>query len=174
MNFFAATYLHCISVCSKSIICVNFGQKVDFLKKTPIQHFHSCILVFSYHVSIILEEDLECILPSHLLAFSIVCIKYRKYGSSSLSTTHSVVCALVYFDPNFKAKIKLFLTFMLLNFLVRTMQCAETLILYLFSDLIVLPMKTLKNILKSRICTSAKLHKFSVHCSGCYSSSCAI
>ena len=29
--------------------CVNSGQKGDFLKRTFIQHFHSCFLVFSYH-----------------------------------------------------------------------------------------------------------------------------
>ena len=37
-----------------------------------------------------------------------------------LYQAHSIVCALVYFDPNFKAKIKLFLTFM------QTIQCAES------------------------------------------------
>ena len=42
-----------VSVSSKSRICVNSGQKGDFLKRTSIQHFHSCFLVFSYHVSII-------------------------------------------------------------------------------------------------------------------------
>ena len=42
------------------------------------------------------------------------------------SRTHSIVYTLAYFDPkqvHFKAKIDLFLTFMLLNFLVRTLQC---------------------------------------------------
>ena len=43
----------CVSVSSKSRICVNSGQKVDFLKRTPIQHFQSCFLVFSYQGSII-------------------------------------------------------------------------------------------------------------------------
>ena len=43
---------------------------MDFLKRTPIQHFHSCFLVFSYQFSIIYEQNLECILSSHLLAFS--------------------------------------------------------------------------------------------------------
>ena len=58
------------NVSSKSRICVNFGQKVNFLKRTPIQHFHSCFLVFSYHFTIISEQNLECILPTHLLMFS--------------------------------------------------------------------------------------------------------
>ena len=43
----------CVSVSSNVRICVNSGQKMDFLKRTPIQHFHSCFLVSSYHVSII-------------------------------------------------------------------------------------------------------------------------
>jgi hypothetical protein len=42
---------YCISVSSKFRISVNFGQKGDFLIRTPIQHFHSCFLVFSYCVS---------------------------------------------------------------------------------------------------------------------------
>ena len=40
-------------------------RNCQFLKRTPIQHFHSCFLVFSYHM-----QNWECILPSHLLAFS--------------------------------------------------------------------------------------------------------
>jgi hypothetical protein len=52
--------------------------------------------------------------------------------------THPIVCALAYFDPKkytyFLAKIDLFHTFMLHNFLVQTLQCAETLLLHFFSD----------------------------------------
>ena len=48
-----------------SILC----KKVNFLTRTYIQHFHSCFLVYSYHVSIIQNQNLKCILPSHLFAF---------------------------------------------------------------------------------------------------------
>ena len=48
----------------------DLGQKVHFLKRTHTWHFHSCFLVFSYHTSIIWKQNFECILPSHLLAFS--------------------------------------------------------------------------------------------------------
>jgi len=34
-----------------------------FLKRTSIQHFHSCLLAFSYHVIIIQKQNWECILP---------------------------------------------------------------------------------------------------------------
>ena len=66
-QFFWPNYLHlkcfecaisklfqkCVSVSSKSRIKVNSGQKVPFLKRTHIWHFHSCFLVFSYQVIII-------------------------------------------------------------------------------------------------------------------------
>ena len=48
------------------------SEFVSILVKTwnfsPIQHFHSCFLVF-YHVSINEKQNWECILPSHLFAF---------------------------------------------------------------------------------------------------------
>ena len=66
MEFFVSNFLGTY----ESRICVNFGEKVNFLKRTPIQHFHSCFLVFSYHFTIISEQNLECILPTHLLMFS--------------------------------------------------------------------------------------------------------
>ena len=47
-----------------------------------------------------------------------------------LSQTHPIVYALAYFDPNkyiyYLAKIDLFYTSLLLNFLVQKLQCAET------------------------------------------------
>jgi hypothetical protein len=43
----------CVLFSLKSKIYVNSGQKVPFLKRTHIWHFHSCFLVFSYHISII-------------------------------------------------------------------------------------------------------------------------
>ena len=63
LNSFVAKYLHfkcyeCaiiipfpyrISVSSKSRICVNCGQKGNFLK----MYFHFCFLVFPYYVNII-------------------------------------------------------------------------------------------------------------------------
>ena len=48
-----------------------------------------------------------------------------------LSRSYSIVHTLAYFDPkkvHLKAKINLFITFMFLNFLVRMLQCTETLI----------------------------------------------
>ena len=45
-------------------------NKVHFLKRTHIWHLNSCFLVFSYHVNIIQKQNFECILPSHLFAFS--------------------------------------------------------------------------------------------------------
>ena len=51
-----------------------------------------------------------------------------------LSRSYSIVHTLAYFDPkkvHLKAKINLFITFMLFNFLVRMLRCAETLILCL-------------------------------------------
>ena len=43
----------CVSVSSKSRICVNSSQKVDYPKRTLKQHFHRCFLVFFYHTPII-------------------------------------------------------------------------------------------------------------------------
>ena len=49
---------------------VNLELKVDFLKGTSINHFHSCFLVFFYHVSIISKNNWEFIFPCHLFVLS--------------------------------------------------------------------------------------------------------
>ena len=53
----------------KSIQALDPGRKTPFLKRTH-WHFHSCFLVFSYHVNIIEKQYFECILLNHLFAFS--------------------------------------------------------------------------------------------------------
>ena len=74
----------CVPLYSKSRICVNSGWKVYFLKRIPIQHFHLCFLVFSYHLSIVQKQNWECILPNHLFAFSngVTCELYRQCNAS--------------------------------------------------------------------------------------------
>ena len=58
----------------------------------------------------------------------------RKHGSSSFSHLFNCVCFILVWSikVHIKDQIDLFLNFKLLNFLVRTIQCTETLILYLF------------------------------------------
>ena len=81
---------------------MNSGQKGDFLKRTPIQNFHSGFLVFSYHVSIIQKQNLECILPIHLFTFS-------NGVSGSLGVTSLTVHRLNSFKFHFPAIPILFL-----------------------------------------------------------------
>ena len=70
----------------------------------------------------------------HALSTSKICVKYRKHGSSPFSQTFNCACFSLFLPTkvHIKAKIDLFLTIMLLNFFVRTLQCAKTLILKLF------------------------------------------
>jgi hypothetical protein len=57
-----------------------------------------------------------------------ICIKCNKHGCSSVSSTNNCRC-LAYFEPiltkkvHLTSKISLFLTFMLINFLLQTILC---------------------------------------------------
>ena len=80
----------------------KFFQKLHFLqnpgfrslqvKKTHIWHFHSCFLVFSYHISIIQKENFECILPRHLFCIFEWCESdlYLNYKQSFWKLLHCI------------------------------------------------------------------------------------
>ena len=123
------TYLHkCLPLCNMNVYkntslyyCGKQGNNKRII-------FHACILLHMYHRHYHFRE--VCTICQRFVSRT----GHMEVLLSQFSHTFNCVCFSLFWPKkvHFETKTDLFLTFLLLTFLVRILHCVETLILYLF------------------------------------------